>query len=326
MTPTSDSTTMVGGGCSPVCLQLGTGERTALCWPGGSTAAGVAAPPPPARPPSGAGQGHPMKPHRVRMANSLVLHYGLYSKLDGVRGCGALGRRGACGGGAPAAARGALAGLRRAALPPAACAPARAPCSPEHPPTRSPFPTPHSLLLSTTSPRVPQPKTWLPSTPRTTSDFPQHRHTRQHGEAGCGPAGSASSLPHRRHACSRGRVGGGAGGAVGWAWQGVAWQGVAWQGVAWRAWRGLGSSAGVAPGLSSGPPRRAQCVAQPSATTSPHRAPSPLACPRSPAGNPTCSPASATSCAPSTCMKTAPCLTACTSTARYCIGLQRYCP
>ena len=26
-----------------------------------------------------------MKPHRVRMANSLVLHYGLYSKLDGVR-------------------------------------------------------------------------------------------------------------------------------------------------------------------------------------------------------------------------------------------------
>lgn len=32
-----------------------------------------------------AGQGHPMKPHRVRMANSLVLHYGLHSKLDGVR-------------------------------------------------------------------------------------------------------------------------------------------------------------------------------------------------------------------------------------------------
>ena len=28
-----------------------------------------------------------MKPHRVRMANSLVLHYGLHSKLDGVRGC-----------------------------------------------------------------------------------------------------------------------------------------------------------------------------------------------------------------------------------------------
>ena len=27
-----------------------------------------------------------MKPHRVRMANSLVLHYGLHSKLDGVRG------------------------------------------------------------------------------------------------------------------------------------------------------------------------------------------------------------------------------------------------
>ena len=25
-----------------------------------------------------------MKPHRVRMANSLVLHYGLHSKLDGV--------------------------------------------------------------------------------------------------------------------------------------------------------------------------------------------------------------------------------------------------
>ena len=38
------------------------------------------------RPPSAAGQGHPMKPHRVRMANSLVLHYGLHSKLDGVRG------------------------------------------------------------------------------------------------------------------------------------------------------------------------------------------------------------------------------------------------
>lgn len=29
------------------------------------------------------GQGHPMKPHRVRMAHSLVLHYGLHSKLDG---------------------------------------------------------------------------------------------------------------------------------------------------------------------------------------------------------------------------------------------------
>lgn len=26
-----------------------------------------------------------MKPHRVRMAHSLVLHYGLHSKLDGVR-------------------------------------------------------------------------------------------------------------------------------------------------------------------------------------------------------------------------------------------------
>ena len=33
------------------------------------------------------GGGHPMKPHRVRMANSLVLHYGLYSKLDGVSVC-----------------------------------------------------------------------------------------------------------------------------------------------------------------------------------------------------------------------------------------------
>ncbi|EFN55393.1 hypothetical protein CHLNCDRAFT_8472, partial [Chlorella variabilis] len=28
------------------------------------------------------GQGHPMKPHRVRMTNSLVLHYGLHSKLE----------------------------------------------------------------------------------------------------------------------------------------------------------------------------------------------------------------------------------------------------
>eukprot|EP00887_Chlorella_sp_A99_P004904 scaffold4.g4904.t1 len=28
------------------------------------------------------GQGHPMKPHRVRMAHSLILHYGLYSKMD----------------------------------------------------------------------------------------------------------------------------------------------------------------------------------------------------------------------------------------------------
>lgn len=28
------------------------------------------------------GQGHPMKPHRVRMAHSLILHYGLYSQMD----------------------------------------------------------------------------------------------------------------------------------------------------------------------------------------------------------------------------------------------------
>ena len=28
------------------------------------------------------GHGHPMKPHRVRMAHSLVLHYGLYAQMD----------------------------------------------------------------------------------------------------------------------------------------------------------------------------------------------------------------------------------------------------
>lgn len=28
------------------------------------------------------GQGHPMKPHRVRMAHSLILHYGLYSQMQ----------------------------------------------------------------------------------------------------------------------------------------------------------------------------------------------------------------------------------------------------
>jgi acetoin utilization deacetylase AcuC-like enzyme len=28
------------------------------------------------------GQGHPMKPHRVRMAHSLILHYGLYSRMQ----------------------------------------------------------------------------------------------------------------------------------------------------------------------------------------------------------------------------------------------------
>lgn len=33
------------------------------------------------------GQGHPMKPHRVRMAHSLILHYGLYSQMDCYRPC-----------------------------------------------------------------------------------------------------------------------------------------------------------------------------------------------------------------------------------------------
>ena len=28
------------------------------------------------------GPGHPMKPHRVKMAHSLILHYGLYTKLQ----------------------------------------------------------------------------------------------------------------------------------------------------------------------------------------------------------------------------------------------------
>lgn len=27
------------------------------------------------------GEGHPMKPHRMRMTHSLLLHYGLYSKM-----------------------------------------------------------------------------------------------------------------------------------------------------------------------------------------------------------------------------------------------------
>ena len=28
------------------------------------------------------GQGHPMKPHRVKMAHSLILHYGLYNQME----------------------------------------------------------------------------------------------------------------------------------------------------------------------------------------------------------------------------------------------------
>jgi histone deacetylase 1/2 len=28
------------------------------------------------------GQGHPMKPHRIRMAHNLILNYGLYSKMQ----------------------------------------------------------------------------------------------------------------------------------------------------------------------------------------------------------------------------------------------------
>jgi histone deacetylase 1/2 len=28
------------------------------------------------------GQGHPMKPHRIRMAHNLLLNYGLYRKME----------------------------------------------------------------------------------------------------------------------------------------------------------------------------------------------------------------------------------------------------
>ena len=28
------------------------------------------------------GQGHPMKPHRIRMAHNLILNYGLYRKME----------------------------------------------------------------------------------------------------------------------------------------------------------------------------------------------------------------------------------------------------
>jgi histone deacetylase 1/2 len=28
------------------------------------------------------GQGNPMKPHRIRMANNLLLNYGLYKKME----------------------------------------------------------------------------------------------------------------------------------------------------------------------------------------------------------------------------------------------------
>jgi histone deacetylase 1/2 len=28
------------------------------------------------------GPGHPMKPHRVKMAHSLILHYGLYKQME----------------------------------------------------------------------------------------------------------------------------------------------------------------------------------------------------------------------------------------------------
>lgn len=28
------------------------------------------------------GQGHPMKPHRIRMAHNLILHYGLHNMMD----------------------------------------------------------------------------------------------------------------------------------------------------------------------------------------------------------------------------------------------------
>lgn len=28
------------------------------------------------------GQGHPMKPHRVRMTHNLLLHYGIYKEME----------------------------------------------------------------------------------------------------------------------------------------------------------------------------------------------------------------------------------------------------
>ena len=28
------------------------------------------------------GQGHPMKPHRIRMTHNLILNYGLYRKME----------------------------------------------------------------------------------------------------------------------------------------------------------------------------------------------------------------------------------------------------
>ena len=33
------------------------------------------------------GQGHPMKPHRVRMTHNLVVNYGLYGKMEMFRSC-----------------------------------------------------------------------------------------------------------------------------------------------------------------------------------------------------------------------------------------------
>jgi histone deacetylase 1/2 len=31
--------------------------------------------------------GHPMKPHRIRMAHSLIMNYGLYTKMEIYVGC-----------------------------------------------------------------------------------------------------------------------------------------------------------------------------------------------------------------------------------------------
>lgn len=38
------------------------------------------------------GHGHPMKPHRVRMAHSLIVRYGLYHHLEVSRGHSGLAR------------------------------------------------------------------------------------------------------------------------------------------------------------------------------------------------------------------------------------------
>jgi hypothetical protein len=96
--PTSASSTMVGvtwcalAACPPACPPAGCCVLVAWgvqrCAAAGRRSARQLQSRPPASRVPAAGQGHPMKPHRVRMAHSLVLHYGLYSKLEGVRAAG----------------------------------------------------------------------------------------------------------------------------------------------------------------------------------------------------------------------------------------------